>query len=163
MKKRMKYPKCDYCKGCHDPSLICPEYKKVIESTGKDACVFCKEHHDTRVHCIAEMKSRSMNSEFKTVYPSCDKVHEPEQVKCEDIQDNVKTILKHSSEYYVEVADGKYAVYQEKKGSLKALRYGEPWQDLCGNNLVFFLIDFVISMGFTWPPAVVGILVTSRS
>lgn len=43
-------------------------------------------------------------------------------------------------EYYVEVGNGKYAVYMEKNGTLKALRYGEPWRDLCGDNLVYNLM-----------------------
>ena len=34
---------------------------------------------------------------------------------------------------------GKYTVIQDAKGRLFALRYGEPWQDLVGNNLVLQL------------------------
>lgn len=39
----------------------------------------------------------------------------------------------------VSVDNGKYTVIMEADGSLYALRHGEPWQDLCGNNLVYFL------------------------
>ena len=39
----------------------------------------------------------------------------------------------------VSVENGKYTVIMEADGRLHALRYGEPWQDLCGNNLVYFL------------------------
>lgn len=39
----------------------------------------------------------------------------------------------------VSVDNGKYTVIMEADGRLHALRYGEPWQDLCGNNLVYFL------------------------
>lgn len=38
----------------------------------------------------------------------------------------------------VDVCDGKYTVVIDG-GKLTALRYGEPWQDLCGNNLVYWL------------------------
>jgi hypothetical protein len=40
----------------------------------------------------------------------------------------------------VSVADGKYTVViGDGTGTLKALRHGEPWQDLVGNNLVYWL------------------------
>ena len=39
----------------------------------------------------------------------------------------------------VSVDNGKYTVIMESDGRLHALRYGEPWQDLTGNNLVYFL------------------------
>lgn len=32
--------------------------------------------------------------------------------------------------------DNKYKVIQEADGRLHALRYGEEWRDLCGDNLV---------------------------
>lgn len=40
---------------------------------------------------------------------------------------------------FVSVCDGKYTVVQEKAGSLKALRYGEPWRDCTGDNLIYYL------------------------
>lgn len=36
-------------------------------------------------------------------------------------------------------ADGKYTVIYEG-GKVTALRYGEPWQDLTGNNLVYWML-----------------------
>jgi hypothetical protein len=39
----------------------------------------------------------------------------------------------------VEVNDGKYTVVIHDNGQLEALRYGECWQWLTGNNLVFCL------------------------
>lgn len=36
-------------------------------------------------------------------------------------------------------AGGKYTVISDK-GSLTALRHGEPWQDLTGNNLVYWML-----------------------
>lgn len=38
----------------------------------------------------------------------------------------------------IDVADGKYTVINDN-GRLSALRHGEPWQDLTGNNLVYWL------------------------
>ena len=35
--------------------------------------------------------------------------------------------------------DGKYTVINDN-GKLTALRHGEPWQDLCGNNLVYWML-----------------------
>jgi hypothetical protein len=43
------------------------------------------------------------------------------------------------SEIKVNVADGKYAVVIPDTGGLHALRHGEPWRDLAGDNLVFYL------------------------
>ena len=39
----------------------------------------------------------------------------------------------------VSVEDGKYTVIMEADCRMHALRYGEPWQDLTGNNLVYGL------------------------
>lgn len=40
----------------------------------------------------------------------------------------------------VKVYDGKYTVVaDEDMKNFRALRYGEEWQDLCGNNLVYCL------------------------
>lgn len=44
----------------------------------------------------------------------------------------------------VTVSNGKYTVIQDKRGHLKALRYGEPWRrDLTGDNLVLALAEEV--------------------
>lgn len=43
----------------------------------------------------------------------------------------------------VTVAGGKYTVIQDERGHLKALRYGEPWRDLVGDNLVLALAQEV--------------------
>lgn len=39
----------------------------------------------------------------------------------------------------VSVEDGKYTVIMEANGHLHALRYGQPWQELSGNKLVYCL------------------------
>jgi hypothetical protein len=49
---------------------------------------------------------------------------------------------KRSSEMYeLILMGGKYTVkMSDDMKVFKALRYGEPWQDLCGNNLVYALV-----------------------
>lgn len=39
------------------------------------------------------------------------------------------------------LADGKYAVYKRKDGSMFATRHGSYWRDLTGDNLVFYLVE----------------------
>jgi len=39
----------------------------------------------------------------------------------------------------VTVGENKYTVTYDKAGRLVALRYGEPWRDLAGDNLIYFL------------------------
>lgn len=36
----------------------------------------------------------------------------------------------------VDIDNGKYTVVQNERGALSALRYGEPWRDLVGDNLI---------------------------
>jgi hypothetical protein len=43
------------------------------------------------------------------------------------------------SDTKVTVADGKYTVVIPENGGLHALRYNEPWRDLTGDNLVYYL------------------------
>lgn len=43
-----------------------------------------------------------------------------------------------------EFESGKYTViFDEKTGALRALRYGEPWQDLSGNKMVYCMLSRV--------------------
>ncbi len=42
----------------------------------------------------------------------------------------------------VTVADGKYRVVMDVDG-LRALRYGEPWRDCVGDNLIYYLASTV--------------------
>lgn len=40
--------------------------------------------------------------------------------------------------------DNKYKVtFDEKTGKLVAYRYGEPWRDLCGDNLVLAMLSHI--------------------
>lgn len=43
----------------------------------------------------------------------------------------------------VELDGGKYTVVQDEQGRLTALRNGEPWRDLVGDNLVLALAQEV--------------------
>lgn len=43
----------------------------------------------------------------------------------------------------VTLEGGKYRVLMGKDGNLKALRHGEEWRDLCGDNLVYYLANEV--------------------
>lgn len=52
----------------------------------------------------------------------------------------MNTDTNHPDAFRVDVAEGKYSVLYDGKGSLSALRYGEPWQrNLVGDNLVYAL------------------------
>ena len=40
----------------------------------------------------------------------------------------------------IDVGFGKYTVvFDDATGKLSALRYGEPWRDLVGDNLIYWL------------------------
>lgn len=95
----------------------CPTCKeindKIMKKTNKDKplCPYCDEHHDYRIHCKKEVE-----------------------------QTSIKTMAEIGATYFVDVDNGKYSVYQKRNGSVKALRYGKHWRDLCGDNLVFNLM-----------------------
>jgi len=42
-------------------------------------------------------------------------------------------------DWEVTVADGKYTLQHFENGGARALRYGEPWRDCVGDNLVIAL------------------------
>ena len=44
----------------------------------------------------------------------------------------------------VTTADGKYIVTQNNRGVLSALRYGTPWRDLTGDNLIHALASDLV-------------------
>jgi hypothetical protein len=43
----------------------------------------------------------------------------------------------------VSIENGKYTVIQEAQGGTRALRYGEPWRDCVGDNLIRGLAGYV--------------------
>lgn len=42
-------------------------------------------------------------------------------------------------DFEIELADGKYKYRRFKKGGQDCLRHGEPWRDLSGDNLIYFM------------------------
>lgn len=46
----------------------------------------------------------------------------------------------------VDVGGGKYTVIQDAVGRLFALRYGEPWRDLVGDNLVHAMACEIVTL-----------------
>ena len=44
----------------------------------------------------------------------------------------------------IELCDGKYTIiYNDNPHEFKALRYGEEWRDLTGDNLVLALVNYI--------------------
>lgn len=43
----------------------------------------------------------------------------------------------------IDLEDGKYTLCLHSDGRLEALRYGEPWRELCGDKLVLCLMQRV--------------------
>lgn len=41
----------------------------------------------------------------------------------------------------IDLDDGKYSVLHENGAGLRAYRYGEPWRELAGDNLVFAMAN----------------------
>lgn len=106
----------------------CATCKAVKKRILNQKCSYCGDHHDSRIHCLPEMHSKDdymLN------------INETMKRKEYDSHTEFKKKIKDQSEYFLDVADGKYSVYQERFGSIMALRYGEPWRGLCGDNLVF--------------------------
>lgn len=68
----------------------------------------------------------------------------------------MNTAEKPAHETIVAVADGKYQVRHTHGANLRALRYGEPWRDLCGDGLVLALvqrIEELEALAASRPPA----------
>lgn len=58
-------------------------------------------------------------------------------VKKENLKPTKLEEIKKESKYFVEVANGKYTVYQTKRGDIRVLRHGEDWRAVTGDNLIF--------------------------
>ena len=114
--KKHKYPKCDHCGKHHDSRLCCPEMMGIIKKGDWEE--FAERVKKLKIPIITSTQKESFGENAT----------------------NKINIDPKDCDYYIELEKGKYTVYQEKQGSLKALRYGEPWQDLCGNNLIFYLM-----------------------
>lgn len=122
MAKKQKYPLCEYCNKHHDTRRICPE--KI--NLDKPKCPYCHNHHDHRLTCREHIAAQMKQGKFK---------------KIKTDQNKIPKIKSENCIYYIELENGKYTVYIEKgSNNFKALRYGEPWRDLCGDNLIYFLM-----------------------
>jgi hypothetical protein len=128
----------------------CQKVKKQIENKTKihPLCPYCKEHHDSRVHCIAEIKQKGTIADKINTNPKQFIEYDkggivPGQTHFSDDEIEIvrkkisKEFIKSESTYFIDIANGKYSVYQKEDGGLSALRYGEQWRDLCGDNLIF--------------------------
>ena len=151
--------KVTYCE-----CLTCKAIKRKLKNP---ECPYCKEHHDTRVGCLEMVKQIKADLTKNGTSPVSDKVltkqiklvfaerklepfsgNNPLQFRGQDTnkpitqkaKKAINSIIQKSSEYYIDICKGKYTVYSDSKGVMKALRYGQPWQNLTGNNLVFNLI-----------------------
>jgi hypothetical protein len=45
----------------------------------------------------------------------------------------------------INLADGKYT-YVFEEGKQQALRYGEPWRDLTGDNLIYYMACRIVEL-----------------
>jgi len=45
----------------------------------------------------------------------------------------------------IDINDGKYSVINDE-GRLTALRYGEPWRNLSGDNLIYWMFVEIVSL-----------------
>ena len=50
------------------------------------------------------------------------------------------------NQYDITIYDGKYRVIMDDNNRLYALRYGEPWRDLCGDNLILALVQEIANL-----------------
>ena len=123
-----------------------------------DACKKVKKHWTKRGTDIMAEAVGGMVPQKTEVDAALKNLNETIRKKETEVTNGYLEKLKADSEYYIDIANGKYTIYQEKQGSLKALRYGEPWQDLCGNNMVFNLMIELIEAKDTIKSALDDIL-----
>jgi len=46
----------------------------------------------------------------------------------------------------IELAGGKYTVIQYDNHTMEALRHGESWRDLTGDNLVYYMMQKILDL-----------------
>jgi len=46
----------------------------------------------------------------------------------------------------IELDGGKYTVIQHDNHTMEALRHGEPWRDLTGDNLVYYMLQQILDL-----------------
>ena len=123
MRMKIQHPKCSYCGEYHDNRLSCPEYKKIIRKEEKKT--------NYRLEKYKNIAKKCMDKPILTA-----------------TQTSKHSIDPNDCEYYLELENNKYTTYvKHDPYEFKALRYGEPWRDLCGDNLIFFLMVDLIEAG----------------
>lgn len=147
--ERTKYPECPYCKKHHNPALACPEYvmhigqKSLDKKSPHPTCDLCGHKHDKRVRCIEfalERKNDEPNMGDLINDVSTGPFKPGDHAKLDKPRRTGPALpsdFEESCEYFLDIANGKYTVYQNKDGTFRAMRYSMDWQDLTGNNLVF--------------------------
>lgn len=146
IKKRILNPRCSYCDERHDPRVHCIAEMKIrgLSKVASSRTKYINDHSpegSVPTFRVDKEATKEFNEQLlkNKPCPACGTVHDEGRIGCPD-DDTVQEILKETSEYCVTVDGGKYFVYQTSEGSLKALRYGEQWRDLTGDNLVFHLM-----------------------
>jgi len=117
MRRKHKHPLCEYCKEYHDTRLVCPEMTHLFRYKS-DPKFLIKTTADLLYEETTFKKPQKRIPDLKL------------------------KIDPKECEYYIEISNGKYTAYIKNKPNyeFKALRYGEPWRDLCGDNLIFSLM-----------------------
>ena len=128
----------------------CDTCKKIKNRINNPECSYCHEHHDPSIHCISEMKQKNniQNISKDTEEICSSKISLTSEIDFTPGKEGViikntlnpkctKNLLKETSEYFLDVADEKYSLYQKKNGTLKVLRYGEPCRIVKNDNLIF--------------------------
>jgi len=56
-------------------------------------------------------------------------------------------MYKKDNKMIIELEDGKYEViFEELVDKFYATRYGQPWQDLTGNKLVYAMLERIVEL-----------------
>ena len=149
----------------------CKMIKDKIRMRKHPLCSYCNEHHDPRIHCIEEVDSRKPfggNNPFQFFGMSMNKKDNAKDISKDpdnsySSNTKVKHLAKIGSNYFLDVDNGKYSVYQKRNGTFKALRHGEHWRDLTGDNLIFHLMVELIDAKKIIKDAIIGITEKSDS
>jgi len=127
----------------------CRNLKMQMKKKRHPLCPYCNEHHDHRVHCLEEVENMTQKiKDLEKVTPGDISWMRTKQRnmarsslnKKEYFMPSLKDTIKKRSNYFVDVNDGKYSVYQAHTGGMKALRHGEPWRDLTGDGLAYWMM-----------------------
>ncbi|MDP8268211.1 MAG: hypothetical protein P9L97_05730 [Candidatus Tenebribacter davisii] len=119
---------------------VCQAIKRRIENSKHKhpLCPYCNDHHDHRIHCIAEFGKAELGR--KNGYEKLKEtmhIKETQKIRAEW---GLPGHFEENCEYFLDIDNGKYTIYQNKQDGFKALRYSEDWRDLTGDNLVYCMM-----------------------